>query len=255
MTPPIDLYFEHLSRAADRVRRTGFARLETDLKRYLKALAAHPLAALAVADLESESELQTWLEALSDPFDDPPTFPDETRKDIAIRLGLMRRFAKDAEEATDFGIRLSMAHDYESLVDAVNETVFRPLMDDLPDLLLAEIQKLECNGKNPSGQVPTTITVIPAQAPWTAALDALGALIHALESCPDSPDRTQGLAELGAGVGLVRSGRFRPHVLDALLLSDDGPLRAYWPEPPIRALALEAERLTFAALAADQVGA
>lgn len=254
MTPPIDLYFEQLSTAANRVHRTRFARLETDLKRYLRALTAHPLAALAVAGLESESELETWMGALGDPFDDPPTFPDETRKDIAIRLGLMRRFAQNAEEATDFGIRLSTAHDYESLVDAVNETVFRPLIDDLPDLLLTELQKLERNGQHPLRQVTTTVTVPPRQAPWTAALDALEALIHALENCPDSLDRTQGLAELEAGVGLVRSGRFRPHVLDVLLLSDNGPLRASWPEPLIRALALQAERMITAAYAADHVG-
>ena len=164
MTPPIDLYFEQLSTAADRLRRTGFARLKTDLNRYLKALAAHPLAAHAVASLEREAELPAWLEALGDPFDEPPTFPDETRKDIAIRLGLMRRFAEAPDEATDFGIRLSTANDYESLVDAVNETVFQPLMYDLPDLLLAEIQKLERDGTIPWGTASTAITASPAAA-------------------------------------------------------------------------------------------
>lgn len=250
MTPPIDLYFAHLSTASDRLRRTGFARLKTDLKRYLKALSAHPLAAHAVAGLEREADLPAWLEGLDGPFDDPPAFPDESRKDLAIRLALMRRFAEDPEEAAEFGIRLSTAHDYESLVDAVNETVFRPLTDDLPDLLLAEIQKLERNETEPSGTSSTAITTIPEQAPWAGALDALEVLIDALTPCPDSPDRTQVLAELAAAVGLVRSGRFRPHAVKAILLGADGPLRASWPGPSVRALALEAERLINAALGA-----
>lgn len=93
----------------------------------------------------------------------------------------------------------------------------------------------------------------PEQPPWADALDALGVLIDALKSCPDSPDRTQALAELAAGVSLIQSGRFRPHAIDALLLGAGGPLRATWQEPSVRALALEAQRLIDAALASARI--
>lgn len=244
MTPPIDLYFEQLSAAADRLQNTTFARFKTDLNRYLKTLAAHPLAARAITELESEADLQAWLDDLGDLFTaDPPVFPDDARPEAAIRLGLMRRFAKDVEDATEFGIRLSNANDYETLIHAVNDTVFRPLTDDLPDLLLNDIHRLERDGALGENAAPIWITADTEHSSWRNILRVLDAMADALRSTPGAPDRAEGLAELAAGAGLIRSGRLRPLALKALLLTEDGPLRRSTSGSSASALGVEAVRL------------
>lgn len=249
MTPPVDLYFEQLQDAGERLRRTAYSRLKTDLNRYLKALAAHPLAARAIAELEDGADLQTWLDDLGDPFTgDPPDFPDDERRDAAIRLALARLFAKDIEEATNFGIRLSTANDYVTLIEAVTETVLHPLIDDLPELLLQAIQRLEQREAQGAGGVSATILTDPTHPRWAAILRILDTLTEALGATPGPLDQRQVRAEILAGTLLIRSGRVRPSAVSMLLTADDGPLQRTWPEPALAVLADQAVRLIETAL-------
>lgn len=249
MTPPVDLYFEHLQVAGDRLRRTGYSRFKTDLKRYLTVLASHPLAARAVDELEAGIDLESWLESLGDPFTaDPPDFPDEPGRDAAVRLALARLFARDIEAATDFGIRLSTAHDYETLIGAVIETVLHPLIDDLPDLLLPAIQKLERGAAQAAGGVSASVPTNPHDPRWAAILHVLDTLSEVLEPAPNPVDRTGARAELLAGASLIRSGWIRPTALRALLTADDGALNRSWSEATHAALADKAVRLIDTAL-------
>lgn len=252
MIPPVDLYFEQLQVAGERLRRTAYSHLKTDLNRYLKALADHPLAVQAVAELEDGADFQTWLGELGDPFTgDPPDFPDDARQDAAIRLALARLFAKDIEEATNFGIRLSTANDYVTLIEAVTETVLHPLIDDLPDLLLVAIQRLEHSEAQVAGGNSVTIPTNPDHPRWAAILRILDTLTEALEPMPEPLDQRQARAEILAGALLIRSGRVRPPAVRILLTADDGPLQRSWPEPAYAVLADQAVRLIETALETD----